>query len=199
MVCLYCFYIFSFNHPVWFQLFFPLPHFCFRKHFFSPRLAAAYLHRVPAKHQVIIFEDEPEFLFTSYIFYNHLFNSQTSKKVQKAYKTKNFQLQNVQINRCVPQNLVFQPNTTYIIDENVGFCHQNTINTTPAKYFSQKKPSVYIKSVKDSGNNYAIYNDIVCHNHQKLATFIYPQTVGDFNFGKLNNASFCRIWITRPL
>ncbi len=167
--------------------------------YFSPHILASYLSKIPNTKKVVVFENEPEFLFTSYLFYNNLWQKNNNSQIQQAYKQQNYQLENMQIKKCIPNNFKFTPDTIYIVDSNVDWCDDTKNKQKPVALFNQKKYPLYIKSIKDSGNDYAIYHDSLCGQPNNLSTFIHPTKLSQFNLNQLTPKSFYRTWITKPL
>lgn len=186
---------FSFNY------FFRYSLFALEGIFFSPRIMSDYISRISPNEQIIIFDDEPEFSFTSYIFYNNLFSKQNARKIQEIYKSKDYAMNNVTFYQCVPNDFNPAKNVTYIFDVNIDYCAINneTEHTVIGPDFLQKSSLLYIKQIKDSGDNYVIYGDKVCENYNELEKFIHPQEFKDFNFKTLNDKDFCQIWLAEAL
>lgn len=174
--------------------------------YFSPRLLGEYLHRLPSSTPVVVFDHEPEFAFTSYIFYNNLFTKENATEIQNAYKTKLYSFGSVQFIDCIPAD--FQPSTSQvsIIDTRVPVCKSKEGEPPPRAGFLENDlfaitPSqpVFIKSIKDSGNDYSIYADPICEEPDKLNTFINPRSLAEFRFQTMTDFDFCKTWITKPL
>jgi hypothetical protein len=184
-----------------FNYFYRYPLFASEGIFFSPRIVADYARRVPVDHKLVVFDHEPDFVFTSYIFYNELFNQESAAMIQKIYQSKNYELQNVAFHSCVPNDLEPEKNVTYIFAVDVDYCEQKSQveeNVLAAEFLYQA-PLLYIKQIKDSGDNYVIYQDHICENYEQLNNFINPQSLNTFAFASLSNDSFCQNWLTRRI
>ena len=174
--------------------------------YFGPRLLAEYLHRLPSDQKVVIFEKEPEFVFTNLVFYYQLLNSSTAEKIHQAYKTQTYEWNNLRFLPCVPND--FQPasDTTYVFDSDAPDCTAKTENdkkiaTGKLLLANEKIGSrpIFIRSVKDNGVNYDIYHQTLCSHPEKMSHFIHPQELKQFDFSKLTSDQFCQTWLTQDL
>lgn len=195
----FIYFIFIINFS--FNYFSRYPLFASEGIFFSPRIMADYINRAPKDVQIMIFEDEPEFSFTSYIFYNDLFDKKNSKKIQEIYKNKNYEINNIVFKQCVPNDFSLIENVIYIFDVDVDYCEtaSQPNDSIIDSQILEKSSLIYIKQIKDSGDDYAIYGDKVCENRNELSQFIHPQRLNDLDFKTLKNEDFCKIWLTRSL
>lgn len=182
-----------------FNYFFRYPLFAAEGIFFSPRILASYLQRISTDKPIVVFENEPEFLFTSYIFYNNLLNKKFISNIQQSYKEEKYTINNVTIQKCIPENLVMDEQTTYIFDVDVDYCQTNNINGSTSLDFQSfpQLSSLQIKQIKDSGDNYIIYHDQICSSVNGLQSFLHPQSFVDLNINLLDDQTFCRTWITK--
>ncbi len=184
-----------------FNYFFRYPLYSAEGIFISPRILVSYLHRVSDDKKIIVFENEPEFLFTSYVFYNDLFTKKNSNIIQQNYSNKQYIMGNVTIQKCIPENFVMDEKNTYVFDVNVDYCKTNSIDDSSLdldfELFNKEKQALYIKQIKDSGDNYVVYNDTICRNFEGLKKYLHPQYFTDLNINLLNDENFCQIWMTR--
>ncbi len=191
------YFIFVINFA--FNYFFRYPLFAAEGIFFSPRILASYLHRVPSDKKIIVFENEPEFLFTSYVFYNNLLTSDLIPTIQQSYKTEKYALGNLTIHQCIPANLVMDKQVTYVFDVDVDYCQTDELSKLNSLDFQllPQLSSVQIKQIKDSGDNYVIYHDQLCETVTELQSFLHPQHFADLAMDSLDDQTFCRTWITK--
>lgn len=169
--------------------------------FFSPRLLSDYVRRLPAQTKVLIFDDEPEFTFSSYVFYNHLFTAKNTNELQQRFDNKNYSWGNVQVRDCIPSDIDIEQSVVFIVDTTVPVC--NSSDGKPAVISPEIEQkiagrTVYIKSIKDSGTDFTIFGDSLCSD-QELSTYIYPHQVSQFEFDKLSDSDFCQVWLTQAM
>lgn len=172
--------------------------------YFGPRILAEYLHRLPETQKVVVFEKEPEYVFTSLIFYFDLLTPDFARIIQTAYNTKQYSYKNVTMVSCLPVNFTPELNTTYIVDSDVPDCIAPEAVKQKAKTQTQifatfVKSPIFIRSVKDNGVNYTIYGQTLCENSEKFEHFINPHSLRIFNVSQLPVAEFCQNWLTKDL
>lgn len=168
--------------------------------FFSPRLVVEYIRRTEKDKKIIVFATEPDFIFINNIFYNNLFTSENAILVQNSFKKKEYIFQNISYYQCIPFDFKVDSQNIYIFDSQVQPCYEDIYKNTVEnidQQISNNRP-IYIKSIKDSGTDYKIFNDDLC-DYQILSTYIYPHQLSVFNFEELSNEQFCDVWITKDL
>ncbi len=183
-----------------FNYFFRYPLYSAEGIFISPRILASYLRRVADTQKVIVFENEPEFLFTSYIFYNDLFTKPNANIIQQNYNNKNYVMDNVVIQKCIPENLNMDEKNIYIFDVDADYCQtdlkENSSLDLDLELFKEKL-ALYIKQIKDSGDNYVIYQDKLCLNQKDIKQYVYPNKFKHLAIDSLDNDAFCTTWLTK--
>jgi len=176
--------------------------------FYSPKLLSYYIIKNQPDTKVVVFENEPEFLFSSYVLYSNAFNNHDANLIQDQFRHKEkYEIDNFILQSCVPNNLQIADNTVYVFDPEVDWCKLDQaqkksiqLSQKPFRWFeSLSNDKVYIKSIKDSGNDFIILQDKMCQPHTQLSTFIHPTKLNEFHLGNLTPSQFCQTWITQPL
>lgn len=174
--------------------------------YFGPRLLAEYLHRLPPSRKVVVFEKEPEFVFTSFIFYYNRFTAGTAKAIHSAYKNDIFAYDNIAFVRCLPVNFEPALDTTYIVDSDVPDCLAPTGTKKKTSVLTQifapllpVSEPVFVRSVKDNGVNYNIFGQTLCEHPEAMEHFVSPQSLSLFDFKNLSTSEFCQNWLTKDL
>jgi hypothetical protein len=181
---------FSFNY------FIRYPVFAAENIFFSPRILANYLARNADMKKIVVFDKESDFTFSTFIFYEEKIRENNISNINYAYKKQDFNWSNFTFESCIPEDFVYELGTLYIFHKEIYSCNPTQEN---AFDFKKQNDPVFIKSIKDSGNDYFILGDKLCQFHDKLNDYINPNLLSEMNFKELSDEEFCQTWITKSM
>ena len=171
--------------------------------FFSERILSEYIRRVKIENpEVNVYANtrEPIATFEQYIFYSNLYNKENIKEITKIFKEENYSnFQNVNfVSKCLDKNILSDKNIV-VIQETLINCKddENTsyISNDNALKVNKSTISAHnISNLKDAGQIFKIYNDILCNKFQ-LASYPRATDLKDFKLNQ-DNENFCRKWIS---
>jgi hypothetical protein len=169
--------------------------------FFAERVIASYLHRLPDGQKAVVYTQEPEYLFNSYIFYNSLITTEMLRDFQKL-PTGTYSTGQVTFTKDCFDPGKLDPNVLHIAEVNAPRCNQNE-NTKlseqeqkrlQAVFQKQSEESLSISAILDSRELYRVYQDKVCEDSE-MKPFISIHSSRLFAVESLNNEDFCQHWI----
>lgn len=171
------------------------------RQFFSDRVLAEYLKRVPESQKVVVFSPEPEFTITTHVFFNSLLNKHTIGKIQSAYTTQNFIFNNIEFTgNCLPAN-PSNFNELVISRHDIRNCGVDEAHVLTQKLESDTQDSsnpLQIQAIKDSGKYFTIYNDQVCAGLE-INPYLRIYKQEQFDFESMNDKEFCQTWLSKSL
>lgn len=171
------------------------------RQFFSDRVLAEYLRRVPESQKVVIFSPEPEFTVSTYLFFNSLLNTDTIGEIQSAYSSQNFTFNTMEFTGdCLPANLS-EFNELVISRHDIRSCGTNeaTILTKKPESDTQDFSNpLQIQAIKDGGRYFNIYNDQLCTGLE-INPYLRIYKQEQFDFEKMSDKEFCQTWISKLL
>jgi hypothetical protein len=129
-----------------------------------------------------------------------LFTKPNANIIQQNYNNKNYVMDNVVIQKCIPENLNMDEKNIYIFDVDADYCQtdlkENSSLDLDLELFKEKL-ALYIKQIKDSGDNYVIYQDKLCLNQKDIKQYVYPNKFKHLAIDSLDNDAFCTTWLTK--
>lgn len=169
------------------------------RQFFSDRVLAEYLRRVPETQKVVFFSPEPEFTVSTYLFFNNILNKDTISEIQNAYKLQNYQIGAKKfIGDCLPIEIV-NSDEVVISRHDIRRCEPNedtTLNSEPVTDIQTFYNSLQIQAIKDSGTYYHIYNDQLCSGLE-INPYLRIVSPNQFDLGAMSDKEFCQAWISK--
>ena len=120
------------------------------------------------------------------------------QEITKIFKENDFSFQNVNfVSKCLDKNILSEKNNVVIQDTLIN-CIPNEniiyINNNDNLIFNESTISAHsISNLKDAGQIFKIYNDILCDKYQ-LNSYPRATSLNDFKFDE-NNENFCKKWI----
>ena len=144
-------------------------------------IAVNYAARASSLGSVIVYDDEPHYLYLSHLLYGNAFSSVDAGAVASAFASNRFQIgQITYANLCQPES---NP-ATIVISDLYDPCDK-----------AVRSESVSIVSLIDGGKKYRIQADRLC-GAQPLNPYIRKAKLSEMNFRQPDDASFCQAWIT---
>lgn len=139
---------------------------------FHERQVIEYASRASKDHHVVIYDDEPLYLYMSHLLYKNIFATTDSFE--------SLSLENIlYTNSCQTENTHDTIITSDIFD--------------PCKDVVRKEDAVIV-SLIDSGKKYAITNDFLCKDSE-LGKYVRLTKLSDFDDLQAENQTFCRRFI----
>ncbi len=169
------------------------------RQFFSDRIVAEYLRRLPSEQKIVLFSPEPEFSISTYIFFNNLINKNSISSIQSAYANQDYKINNIQfIGDCLPQN-VSQAQETVISRHDIRNCEpeeNNTLTINPETEEQLHFNPLEIQAIKDGGAYFHIYNDQLCSGLE-INPYLQVRSLDSFDFKNMSNTEFCQTWLSK--
>lgn len=170
--------------------------------FFSPRLIVEYANRSKTE-SLTVYDPEPEFTFANYVFYNNLISQDAIDAIRTAFRNKEYAYEQFSVVPCLPDTFSASDLNNSILKSTIEYCNPaiaTVSGTLKEQLSSVSQPPLYIKNIKDSGDDYIILNDSLCNEHRdSLSVFSHPTTISQFNLASLSTETFCKSWIHKGL
>ena len=164
-------------------------------YFFSERLLASYINRVPKEQKVIILTENPYALLRADLFYNQLFTQSTLLALRpqlKDSRSPEFNLQNVQFISQCPDHI--DSSAIIFVDEKARARCEKVIDAQLQRHLDP--PRLSLVKIDDSGEIFGLYHDVLCKS-LSLPRYISVQSWSELKVENLSNNQFCQEWITQ--
>lgn len=141
------------------------------------RIAVEYAMRVGEDQKIIVYDDEPHYLYQTHLLFGKEYNQdiKIDSYNQTVYRIKNV----TYTNECQSES-----NGEVVMVSNIfDPCKEHIASV-----------SAQIKSPIDSGTKYFIHNDQLCRN-QTLERYIRISHLNQLSFTNISNDEFCARWI----
>lgn len=163
--------------------------------FFSERVLASYIDRIPKDRKVLVYSVDQEYLFNSYLFYNNLYNENTVDTIKQAITSNQFRVDNVEFrDTCIDPNQL-DATAVLITPADPNICETNGESFPKTILQERIGNHLTVPAITDSGELYKIFSDTVCSQYD-LGTYIAPRSSKIFSVEQLENEDFCKSWIT---
>ncbi len=170
-----------------YNYYFQYPVYAADAQFFSERVLASYVKRIPSDAEIYIRVHDQEFMFNSLLYYNDLYLPSTAAAITTSINNGTFSIGNVHVvTDCsaIPDS----PNIVTINSQTVGECSDSKLQ----KDFSSR--TLLIPSLIDGGGLYQINNDPLCGN-LILPQYVSPKSLSLFRVESLSVDDFCQNWL----
>jgi len=155
--------------------------------YFSERIIASYLQRLPEEKGVTVITEEPRFTYESILSFNNNLSKDNITQINSSFKSSLFSIKNVTVtSQCFSPELATDQRI-YIVDARTPPCD------TPQT--QENVTRLIIPSLLDSGALFYVYNDQLCSTYQLQGYSKVTQRV--MNVEELENKMFCEHFLTR--